>query len=245
MEQNTYIMESVSGVIYLVLGLRLCWRSARSGEFSEQIFGFAMLIWAIGYAIYDIPYAFTEPGESIPPLLAYTSALAFNLGNLTLAVYAKDVFRKRENWAGWGVVALALCALLGATGSAWVGDWEQVEPLQNPGYWPQALANVAPAFWIGFDGLTQFAAARERLALGLVDPLPHNRMLLLGLVGVMWSVLEILIVVQDFVYINLGAWSLPLGIANGLLELLPMGLLWLVFFPPAAYRRWIEAAAAA
>ncbi len=245
MEQNAYIMEAISGVIYLVLGLRLCWRSVRSGEWSEQIFGLALLIWATGYALYDIPYAFTKPGELIPPFFSYTSALAFNLGNLTLAVYAKDVFRKRENWAGWLVVALACCALLGATGSAWVGDWEQVDPLRNPGYWPQTLANVAPAFWIGCDGLTHFFAARKRVALGLVDPWPHNQMLLFGLVGSMWSVLEILVVVQVFVYVNLGAWSLPLGIANGLLELLPMGLLWLVFFPPAAYRRWIEGAAPA
>jgi hypothetical protein len=70
-------------------------------------------------------------------------------------------------------------------------------------------------------------------------------MLLLGLAGALWAVLETVIVIQDFVYINVGEWSGVLGIANGLLEIVPMVILWVAFFPPARYRRWIEAEAPA
>ena len=41
------------------------------------------------------------------------------------------------------------------------------------------------------------------------------------------------------VYLNAGEWSGALGIVNGVLEIVPIAIMWLVFFPPAAYRRWI------
>jgi len=245
MEQNAYLMESLAGVICLVLGVRLYRGSRRSGRLAEEFLGIALVVWAVGYALYDIPYAFTAQDELIPPFFSYSSILAFSLGNVALAIFAKEVFRKRENWAGWVVVAVAVCALLGATGSAWVGDWEQIDPLDNPGYWPQLLANVTPSLWIGVDGLAQFYCARKRTALGLDDPLLRNRILLLGLTGALWVVLEIVIVIQDFIFINLGDWSETLGIVNGLLEIVPLAMLWLAFCAPAGYRRWIAGAASA
>ncbi len=36
-----------------------------------------------------------------------------------------------------------------------------------------------------------------------------------------------------------------LGIVQGLLEIVPTGMIWLVFFAPVAYHRWIEGAAPA
>ena len=32
---------------------------------------------------------------------------------------------------------------------------------------------------------------------------------------------------------------------SGVVYLVPIAIMWLVFFPPAAYRRWIEGAASA
>jgi hypothetical protein len=244
MEQNAYIMEAIAGVLCFALGVCLYLRSRHSPQASEQFLGIALLVLAAGYALYDIPYAFVESDEMVSPFFSYTSIITFNLGNVALAIFVKAVFRKRENWAGWVVVAIAVCALLGATGSAWVGDWEQINILENVGYWPQSVTDILPSFWLGAEGLAHFFGVRRRASLDFDDPLARHRILLLGLAGTLWAMLEIVILIQDFIYLNTGDWSAELGIANGLLEIVPIAMLWLAFYPPAAYRRWIEAEAA-
>jgi hypothetical protein len=240
MEQTAYIMESITGFLCLVLGARLYWRGRQPGRLPERFLGITLLIWAVGYALYDIPYALVEEDETNSPFYSYSSMILFSMGNVALAIFVKEVFRKRENWAGWLVVAIALCALLGAAGTAWVGDWEQVEPFENPGYWPQAMVTLVPSLWLGVDGLTDFFGARRRASLRTDDPLFRHHILLLGVVGALWSVLEIVIIAQDIIYIHLGDWSGALGIVNGLLEIVPAVMLWLAFCPPTPYRRWLE-----
>jgi hypothetical protein len=242
MEENAYIMDAIAGVIFLVVGVRLFALSRRTGQAPEYFIALTFLLWAFGYAIYDIPYAFTEADQSIAPAFAYSSLLAFNLGNIAFALFTKDVFRKKQRWALWLVVAIAVCLVLGSAGSAWVGDWEQVDPLANPGYWPQTVGGLAPTIWMGVEGLAHYARARKRLKLGLCAPLTCHNFLLWGIAGVLWLILEIVLVVQDFIYLSAGDWSGALGIASGLLEIVPIALMWLVFFAPAAYRRWIEGA---
>jgi hypothetical protein len=95
------------------------------------------------------------------------------------------------------------------------------------------------------EGFAHYASARKRLALGLCAPLTCHHFLLWGLSGLLWSSLEIVVSIQDFVYLSSGDWSGALGIVNGLCEIAPIGLMWLVFFPPAGYRRWIEGPAPA
>jgi hypothetical protein len=245
MEENAYILEVVGAVVCLALGVRLYWRSRRSAPFSERLIAIALLIWALGYALYDIPYAFVESDGVISPFFSYSSTLAFNLGNVALALFVKEVFRRREHWAGWVVVAIAFVSLLGATGSAWVGDWELIDLVDNPGYWPQMLANFASTFWLGFEGLSLSFSPRRRAALERLDPLERRQVLLLGLIGAFWAVLEVVIVIQDFIYVHEGDWSDALGVVNGALEAFPYVMLWWTFCPPGAYRRRIERASIA
>jgi hypothetical protein len=242
MDESAYIMEAIAGVVSLVVGVRLYALSRRTGHAPEYFLALTFLLWALGYAIYDIPYAFTGGGDSIAPYFAYASMLVFNLGNATLALFTRDVFRKKQRWSLWLVVAIAVCLVLGAAGSAWVGDWEQVDPFANPGYWPQTVGGLVPAVWMGVEGLTHYANARKRLELGLCAPLACHHFLLWGLAGALWAGLEIVVAAQDFIYLSAGDWSGALGIVNGLFEIVPIGLIWLVFFAPTGYRRWIEGA---
>jgi len=245
MEQSAYLMESLAGVICLALGVRLYWCSQRSVRFSDRLMAIALLIWGAGYAAYDIPYAFVDGNERISPVFSYGSTLLFNLGNVALAWFVKEVFRRRENWAGWAVVATAIVSLLGATGSAWVGDWEQIDLLDNPGYWPQTLANLLPALWLGVEGLRLFARTRGRAALDGVDALPRRQILMLGLIGVFWAVLEAVISAQDFIFIEEGHWSQVLAIVTGALEIFPYLMLWWTYFPPDADRRRVASGSTA
>ena len=242
MEENAFIMEAIAAVVFAVVGVRLYLLSRRTRQLPEYFVALAFLLWALGYAIYDIPYLFTEDDQSVAPFFGYSSLLLFNLGGIAFALFTRETFRKQQRWAGWLVVAIVVCLVLGATGSAWVGDWEQVEPFANPGYWPQTVGGIAPPIWMAIEGLVHYASARKRLKLGLCAPLTCHNFLLWGLAGALWAGLEIVVVVQDFVYLSAGDWSEVLGIANGLLEIVPIGMVWLVFFAPAGYRRWVEGA---
>ncbi len=245
MEEIAYIMESIAGVIYLMVGVRLYLLSRQTRQAPEYFIALAFLGWALGYALYDIPYAFTEGDESISPFFAYSSLVTFNLGTVAFALFTKEVFRKEQRWALGLVAAIVVCLVLGLAGTAWVGDWEQVEPLANPGYWPQTVGGLAPMVWMGVEGLAHYASARKRLKLGLCAPLTCHNFMLWGLAGALWASLEAVIVVQDFIYLSIGDWSGGLGIVHGTLEVVPIGMVWLVFFAPAGYRRWIEGPAPA
>jgi len=245
MEQHAFTMEAIAGVICLIVGLRLFFLSRQTGQAPEYFISLTFLSWALGCALYDIPYAFTEGDQSVAPFFAFTSILAFNLGNVALALFTKEVFRKQQRWADWLVVAIAVCFVLGLAGSAWVGDWDQLDPVANPGYWPQTVGDLAVPIWMGIEGITHYVKARRRLEIGLCTPLTCHYFLLWGLAGALWSILEIVVVVQDFIYLSAGDWSGALGIANGLLEIVPIGMVWLVFFAPAGYRRWIDGVAPA
>jgi hypothetical protein len=98
---------------------------------------------------------------------------------------------------------------------------------------------------MGFEGLTHYARARKRRKLGLCEPITCHRFLLWSIVGALWVVLDLVLVAQDHIYLSAGEWSGALGIVSGLLEIVPIVIMWLVFFPQAVYRRWVEGSAPA
>jgi hypothetical protein len=64
--------------------------------------------------------------------------------------------------------------------------------------------------------------------------------LLWGLAGSLWVILEAIVSVNDVVYAFTGYWSELLGFGIALFEVVPVAIVWLVFFPPAFYCRWVE-----
>ncbi|HXV36036.1 MAG TPA: hypothetical protein VEC18_02740 [Myxococcota bacterium] len=245
MDENAVAFEALTGIVYLLVGLRLYALSQRTRLDPEWMIAAAFLLWTVCYAFHELAYLLAPAGEPQQPLTAFIALLALNAGNIAFALFTRVVFRARERWAGWLVAAIALGHVLGAAGSAWVGDWGQIDPLANPAYWPQSAAATATAIWMGVEGFLHYTSARRRRKIGLCDAITCHNFLLWCLVGVLWAVLEGVLVVQDLVYVSVGDWSDALGLANGVLELVPIALIWLVFFPPAAYRRWVEGAARA
>jgi hypothetical protein len=245
MEEHAFIMELIAGTIFFCVGIRLYLLSRRTRQTPEYLVALVFVSWAFAFAIYDIPYLFTPEGEPVAPAAAYGSLLAVNVGSIALALFTREVFRKGERWATALVVAIALMMVWGAAGTAWVGDWEQIDPVANPGYWPQTVGALAPSVWMCIEGFIHYRNARKRRKLGLCEPLMCQNFLLWGVAGALWMGLDLVLVAQDHFYLNAGELSEALGIANGLLEIVPIAIMWLVFFPPAAYRRWIEGAPAA
>jgi hypothetical protein len=240
LEINAYIGEIIASSVYLVVGLRLFALSRRTRGMPETLLAVSFLAWTSAFAFYNIPYALVEDEERIAPFFSFGSLTCLGVGNVAFAVFIRSTFRSRERWAGALLAAICLSAVIGLVGTALVGDWEGAEVFTNPFYWSEFVGGFAPSVWMAVEGFVHHSKARRRLALGLCDATMCNRFLLWGIAGVLWILLELVITAQDHAFSLFGRPSTWLGIGNALLEMAPITIVWLVFFPPRAYQRWVE-----
>jgi hypothetical protein len=242
MDESSYIGSVIAGLAFLVAGVRLGRLSLRTREAPERLLGVTFLLWGAAYFVWMLPVALADESMTLP---CFAASRLFNVfGVVTSALFMRVVFRSHERWAWWLVAGLTFCLLVGLGGSISVGDWEGVDPY-NPWWWLEKSAAVVSVLWICFEGFSQYRMARQRLRLDLCDALVCNRYLLWGLVGAIWTIWEVAAVVQLIEYQITQVWSATMDLLVGGLEIGAIALIWLVFFPPAAYRRWINRAAVA
>jgi len=240
MDTSAYVGEVIAAFVYLFASVRLYRLSRRTGQLPETLIAASFLLWTLSYAIWDIPYAFVDSEELVPAICSYGSLVALSSGYVVFAFFIRAVFRPAARWATWLVAAIAVINVAGLVGTAWQGDWEGINPLANPWYWLDCFGTFAPLSWMGAEGLTHYAKARRRLELGLCDAMSCNRFLLWGAAGSLWLILEAIVTASDLVYVFTGQWSAALGLGIALFEIIPVVIIWFVFFPPAYYCRWVE-----
>jgi len=240
LEFYTLIGEIVAGIVYLLMAAKLYRLSWQSRQLPERLLSLTLFSWGLSYLVFDAFVVFANRGAQPPPWISFSSVSVMYLGTIAFAFFTRSVFRSREGWARWLVAAVVIGLLAGLVGSLWLGDWLGGDPISNPWYWPKWACGAAPLVWMGAEGFSHYARARQRRKLGLCEPLDCNRYLLWGLAGVLWATLEIVVIGQDVVYQRAGAWSASVGLAVCWLEIVPVALIWLVFFPPAGYRRWLN-----
>lgn len=242
MEVSAFIQNAISCLIYLAVGARLYRLSTRTGKAPERLLGASLLLWGASIPLYDVPYLLVgEPGV-VP--FSFASRVLAHVGTIVFVVFTRRVFRAQERWAAWLVIGTAVCLSVGVGGSVWIGDWEGIYPLSNPWYWLEFVGSIAPMGWMTAEGFVQYTKARQRRRLGLCAPLVCHRFLLWGLVGMLWLLLELSLIAESAVYEVTLRWSDSLALLASSLEVAPVALVWLAFFPPARYRRWIEGTAA-
>ena len=232
--------NAIAWMAYLYVGARLYRLSRRTGQLPEFLIAAAFLFWVLSYLFYDIPYAIVRLDELIPAVCSYASLVALALGSVVFAFFIRAVFRPDARWAMGLVAAIAVSVVAGVAGLAWIGDWEGINPLANPWYWLEFFGAVAPTTWMGAEGFAQYFKARRRLKLGLCEPMACNRFLLWGLAGSLWVVLEAVLTANDLALALTGQWSELLTLVNALFEVAPVVVIWLIFFPPEFYCRWVE-----
>jgi hypothetical protein len=238
MSYNAYYAEVVAMTVFLVMGIRLYRVSAQTRGLPERCLSAAFLLWALGYILWDVPAVFTEDAQLLAGC-AFGGRIAIHLGTIALALFIRAVFRPDSRWALWFVVANAVGMLGGAADSARMGDWLGERPFEYAGYWLEIVANVAPSAWMAAEGLIAYQSAKKRLRLGLCDALSCNRFLLWALAGAFWAVLEIVTFAQELEIAVVGNQSTASDFLMGACEFVPAVLVWLAFFPPAAYRKRI------
>jgi hypothetical protein len=94
--------------------------------------------------------------------------------------------------------------------------------------------------WISMEASVYYLKVRQHRWLGEGDALLLNRMGLWCLLGVSWVVVECLSATQYVIFELTQRWLVSLSFALTALELGGVVMVWLVFYPPAAYRDWIN-----
>ena len=224
---------------YFTICIRLVRLSLRSGEAPERLLGLAFLCWGLSYVLY-YPPDYLLPEGSLLSMCFLLSGLADDVGAFSLALVTRCVFRKRERWAKFLVAGIAVFLIAGVGGSVWMGDREGNFPLSNPWFWAELGGDAAAMIWIAAEGFLNYRKARQRLRLGLCEPLVCNRYLLWGLAGAVWILYDLALIAQYVEYELTQYWSPPLDILVSSLGASAAAVIWFVFFPPNSYRRWIR-----
>jgi hypothetical protein len=231
-DEPLYLGELATSLFYLAVGARLIRLASRTGETPERLLGLLFLVTGTSYFVYWIP---------IPSLwtpLAFSGRVLYLPAPVILALFTRRVFRPDEAWAAWIVGGTAVLLVTGVAGSASSGDFEGYS-ISNPWFWPEWLGYTLPFAWAGLETLLQHSRAGRRLKLGLCDPLVCNRFLLWGLFAVLQVGASIAVLGQYATYEQEGAFTAAWDVLMGAIEIGSLAPIWLVFFPPPLYRRWV------
>jgi hypothetical protein len=227
-----------SGLVYFALGFRLILLGARTRSATEFLLGSTFLCWSLYYVLRIISIEL-QSQPALESQVLITSRIIDNLGSVIFAFFPLLAFRRGSNWAKWLANTIAICLIAGTAGSIWVGDPEGVNPLTNGWWWPEWLGSIAAGIWIGVEGFHHYGMTRSRVRLGLCEPIVSHRYLLLGLVGMAWTLLDFVVVGQYVDYWANQTWSAALDNLVGLFEIAALAMIWLAYFAPAAYQRRI------
>jgi hypothetical protein len=241
MEGHAYIGELAAGIFYLIVGARLLRLASRTGETPERLLAAMFLVSGLSYVLYTIPVLFNL--ESLWTPLNFAARVAYLPAPVLLAAFTRQLFRREDPWAAWLVVGIGALLVAGVAGSALGGDWEGYS-ISNGWFWLEWVGYTIPFGWAGAEVFGQYRQARRRLPLGLCEPLVCNRFLLWSLFAILQVSICLAILPQYADYEQQNLFSATWDILIGALEFLSLAAIWLVFFPPSAYRRWVEGTAA-
>ena len=240
MEASAYLFELLAALAYLGVGARLLRLASRTGERPERLLGAYFVGSGISYLLYEIPLVLTLDVWQTPAFFA--GRVVYDLALVPFVLFLLEVFHRDEAGAAWMAGAILLLLFAGLAASIWTGDYEGLS-VDHPGFWCEWLGYTIPFAWLAGDALAGHLRARLRMRIGLIEPLVANRYLLWGLFAVLQVAISLVLIAMYVEYADDGAFSVWADAVVGGLEMTSIGLLYLVFFAPHAYRRWLGAQA--
>lgn len=250
-------------LLSLAIGIRLfrlAWRESGFGpEFwLGTFFLFAAFLGAgLNISVY---VGMADPALALSPLhgslVLAASTFIYCIGTVGILIFNWITFRPDSPRARNTVIA-GSALVIGAACAQALTEGFEVTVFPGAAYWTFYVGRVAPYYWLAVESLLYWSAARRRMRIGLADPLVTNRFLLLGLWAVAWAAMGFSDIVARGIYMSVSGSSTEVNIETAgpiilaticitsVLGLLAAVTLALSFFPVRAYRRFIEARAAA
>ena len=233
--ENAYLFELLAGGIYLIAGLRLASLARRTKAIPERLLAAAFLCFGLSYVTYQLPVMLEA--ESI--WSAFAGRILSNMGSCFLLGFVWRVFRPGVAWATALVWANVLLFLAGVSLSALEGDFEGYD-LGNPWFWLEWWGYTVPYVWLITEANLAYLEARKRSRIGLSDLMVRNRYLMWGLHGAFALVANFVTLGMYRAYAVTKVWQASWDMWFGLFRMLSLAAMWLVFFPPAFYLRFLD-----
>ncbi len=232
--ENAVLFELLAGIVYLVAGLRLAALARRTRAIPEALLTASFLCLGLSYVFYNI---FLMQGSD-PVWSTFTGRLLAAGGVCFLSFFTLQVFRSEARWAKLLAGANVLLLVVGISLSVLRGDFEGYT-VSAPWYRLEWCGYMLPYVWIASEAFLAYSSARKRERIGLTSAMVTNRYLLWGLYGVFGMAANFVTLAMYRAYEATQVWQAEWDVGFGGLEMLSIAMMWLVFFPPRFYRRWI------
>jgi hypothetical protein len=235
MLEHAYAAELLAGIFYIGVGARLLRLARRTREVPERLLGLYFAATGVCYVIYFVP----ELAGSLAFVDAwrFASRLAYFFAVVAILTFTRVTFRPDDRWAKGlaGLLVLVMCGglVIAAINGAWDAGVESV------GWWLEFGAYSAALAWFAWEAFSAWGGARKRVRIGLCDGVGANRFLLVALfgafqVGACFAELA--------VELESAGHQAASALADGVLgavEVAGIAMLWLAFFSPEWYQRWV------
>lgn len=225
-------------VVMAVLGVRVLWVARQSRKLPDLLISVFYLSAAAAYLLVLLDNVLPI-SEATALAMSRTSEPLALVPSACLALFTWRVFRRESRWAP-ALVSAILVALI--AGSAWTtlgaaprAEWPRTFP-----FWLDHGARTIAALWTAIESLSYYRRGRRRVAIEVLDPQLHNRFLIFGiwaLASVGFRALRIAAAFQERGSFIEDLLSQGGGSLSGLVGLIAI---WLLFFPPSAYRRRVD-----
>jgi hypothetical protein len=239
LEGNAYLGELSAGIIYLLAGARLALLGIRTGETPERFLGAGFMMSGASGILYCLP-DFEIFGDYWTPLF-FAARVAYLPCAVLIAAFTARVFRPDDGWARWLVWGVAVLAAAGVGGSALQGDWEGFS-LNSGWFWLEWTSYTLPYGWAAAEAFLEYRQARRRVRIGLCKPSVCNRVFLWSLFGVIQFASCFVVIGQYAAYGRENLFSSTWDFLYSGTMLVALLVMWIAFFPPKIYVRWINGA---
>ncbi|MBW2542382.1 MAG: hypothetical protein JRF15_09850 [Deltaproteobacteria bacterium] len=235
MAEDAYIASIAAGAFFLIASVRLIRLHRRTRERPELLLGLFFALSAVYYLGFNAPSLFRF-GEW-PAQIELVVEWAYVLGVLPYLLFIRLVFRPNAAWASWSVGTCSALLLLSTLMLTAGGTVEY--SLADPWFCFQWAGYTAPCLWLAWEAMLYRQNVTKRARIGLCPPIVANRYLLIGLFGIF----QVLACLADLSIANEIGNKMTVSLFTDALlggaEIASVAVLWLAFFPPLFYTRWI------
>jgi len=239
MEESATTGELIASLVYLIAGARLLRLSGRTREIPERLLGASFCLMGVGSLLYSL--AVLSFFEASWTLLNFSARISYVIAFILVAVFTQRVFRSEERWSRWIACGTAVLLSVGVGGSAMSGDWEGFS-IGSGWFWLEWTGYSVPVTWTCVEATLEYIQARRRVRVGLCEALVCNRLLLWASFAALQLFANLVSVGQYAAFEQDGFFTPGWDYLYSATSISSLVMMWIAFFPPGFYQRWIEGA---
>jgi hypothetical protein len=236
-EESVTTGELIASLVYLIAGARMVRLSSRSKEIPERLLGASFLLMGLGSLFYSLSELLELEAAWAP--LNFLGRISYVMALILVAIFTRRVFRPEERWGHWIVYGVIGLLVTGVGGSAATGDWVGFS-ISSGWYWLEWVGYLVPVVWTCAEATTEHIQARRRVRVGLCEPLVCNRLLLWASFAALQVCVNLVAAGQYAAFEREGFFNAGWDYLYSAVSISSLLMMWVAFFPPAFYRRWVD-----